>query len=421
MFIKEFTISLQKKFSAAFQKQLDLDSVKKQTLVPIRNLASIALLLALSVGYTRAQSLEGCVMLNDTTPAAFATVYFPELGIGTTTDFEGRYLIEEIPQGVHQTEYSHLGFETAKLKLQLTENKRYAHDQRMQEQAIMLNEVYVTPNGEDPALYILKQVANQAKLNRKRLLNYDATIKGSIHAQDLDFIPELVPKMALWMIRKVIAMTGFGPIFDFCINHEKFTSHYSIVCHSKKGKTQYDGWHLISSTEPMPKEVEKALKKGCSCDPFDDLYGSIMSEKLKETNYKLKGTTEENGKIIDVLENENQYGTTTLYVVEGSWGILRKVFDGTSGLMVAECRDLGEGIYMPISFVDDPKTIDLNEMLLSEMQKIREKEADTQGKASKKEQKFFERLEEFANGERHFHPCLTESSTISYGNVQIAK
>ena len=41
----------------------------------------------------RAQSLEGCVTLNDSTPAAYATIYLPALGLGTITDQDGRYLI----------------------------------------------------------------------------------------------------------------------------------------------------------------------------------------------------------------------------------------------------------------------------------------------------------------------------------------
>ncbi len=67
----------------------------KQTLLIL-----LATLLACLTGATtlRAQTLEGQVVLGETGPAAYATIYVPSTGMGTVTDQDGRYLLD-VPRG----------------------------------------------------------------------------------------------------------------------------------------------------------------------------------------------------------------------------------------------------------------------------------------------------------------------------------
>lgn len=130
-----------------------------------RLLMSLSLLLAClccNSTSTQAQSLEGCVMLNDSTPAAYATIYVPALGLGTITDQDGRYLLDEIPLGTHSVEYSYLGYRTARRDLIIDKAGRMAHDERLEEQPIELT-MYTSPQTAKTPLFIYC-----AKWQRKR-------------------------------------------------------------------------------------------------------------------------------------------------------------------------------------------------------------------------------------------------------------
>lgn len=104
----------------------------------------LLLLAIINMILAQGQSLQGRVMLSDSVPAVFATVYIPATGQGATTDYEGNYLITDLPKGVVEVEYAHLGYQTLRRQLQLPEAKRYAHDERLTEQPIQLNDIFVT-------------------------------------------------------------------------------------------------------------------------------------------------------------------------------------------------------------------------------------------------------------------------------------
>ena len=56
----------------------------------------LALLIALPGA---AQTLQGVVMLNDTTPCAYATVFVPSISRGVAANELGQYTLDELPAG----------------------------------------------------------------------------------------------------------------------------------------------------------------------------------------------------------------------------------------------------------------------------------------------------------------------------------
>lgn len=374
----------------------------------------------------RAQSLEGCVILNDTTPAAYATIYLPKLGIGTITDHDGRYLIADLPLGTHEVEYSHLGYRTVKRNLIIDREKRMAHDERLEEQPIKLNDVYVTPNGEDPAIYILSHVAEQAAANRKRLASYDASVVHTFHAQDVDFIPAILPSAVNFLIKTVVRAARMGAIYNLCTQNERVDARLSSEHHFAKGKTRYANEHVLSSTPALTPKATEQLFRLTHSELFDELYGEDLSYGSKAIRkgycqYKLKGTIEEDGKVIDVLEYSRQHDgyhcTTTLYVIEDIWGILRTEFLDNNMYERTECRDIGGGIYLPISQMQDPKMGNIN---FDEMVKAyKEGELTFDQDMDKQERKVFERLSNYIENGRKLQPCMTSGYNIQYRNVVV--
>ncbi len=365
-----------------------------------------------------AQQLKGRIMLNDDTPAQYATVFVPSLGVGAITDTDGYYYIESVPQGKTILEFSHVGYTTHVASIDTLIAGDSIRTIHLLEQAIALNEVFVTPNGEDPATYIFRRIHETAKKNRKQL-QYDAKISTSLLAQDLDVVPMIVPKMVLWILKNALKLSPIGGMFDFVIRHEKVQAKGVIDCHCKKGKCSYDGWKMIQ-TSHNDKDFDKAFRKVSSIDPFEYLYEDFFNAKELPQGYSLKGITEENGKTIDVLcknritsvqGNKMQIDTLLLYVVEDDWGILRKEFRSRHGLKRTECRDIGNGIWMPISYIDDPEIIDLNQVIKDAYE---ESLKEPEEKSSRMEQNIKNRLIDVANGKRQFHPCATMSFSIGY-------
>lgn len=394
-----------------------------------RLLMSLSLLLAClccNSTSTQAQSLEGCVMLNDSTPAAYATIYVPALGLGTITDQDGRYLLDEIPLGTHSVEYSYLGYRTARRDLIIDKAGRMAHDERLEEQPIALSDVYITPNGEDPAIYILRKVAEKAAINRKRLASYNASVTHTFHAQDIDFLPVVLPKTYRWALKALVKTFRLGAIYDVCTQNEKVDAKLSLQHHYAKGKTKYANERLISSTPALPDKAKEQLFKLTHDDIFDLLYGDNLpwgSKAIKKgyCQFKLKGTIEENGQVIDVLTSSITHGefsyNQVLYIIEDNWGILRMESNTPNEYERTECRDIGGGIYLPVSQISDPKMINFN--LAEQIQTFKAEQAEKGEKLSKTEQKMIDRLEQFIANGRNLRPCMTSGYNIKYSQVEI--
>lgn len=314
--------------------------------------------------------LEGRVWLNDTVAAPYATLYLPEYGIGTVTDDEGRYQMDNVPTGNGvKVEYAYLGYKTTQVKLSLPEpNHRYAHDQRLYEQPIELNEVYLTPKGEDPVTYICRKVHEQAAVNRKRLTSYRAEVDGYFRVRDFDIAAQLAPSAIVNMVRMAMKAAGQGALYDYVMENEAVDVHYAYTQTKEKGKIRNSPYRILSATPTLPDKAQRQLQT--PGDLFELLYQEGLRFKVKSAvkdGWKLKGCIEEQGHIVDVLTrkvgDEKIYEEQKLYVIEDLWVILRYETKSLMGTERFECRDLGGGIYMPISYITQPQPLPIDEKM----------------------------------------------------------
>ena len=316
------------------------------------------------VGITsvKAQEVEGCVWLNDTLPASFATIYCPALGIGTTTDVDGRYLLSELPKGEVVLEYAYLGYTTRRVKLTLPEaNHRYAHDERLVEQPIKLDGVFVTPDGQDPVAYIMERVNKQFATNKERLQAYEAQMNLEMDERNVDVLYNMMPSPLRFMMKGMFKMTGYGAIIDLCLNNP--TVDVDLTCkQTLAGKK-------VSNSEPRlthsnvevstkaQKQMYKAMTEPLYSMAYSEDYGLDL-KNWKKKKFQLQGTIEENGLDVDVLQS----GSYKVYIVEDLWTVLRVELNTEDQMERLECRDMGGGIYLPISYVADFKMPDFIQM-----------------------------------------------------------
>jgi len=402
-------------------------------------------LLTLTTAVTSAQQLtqlQGRVWLNDTLPAAYATLYLPQYGIGTVTDDQGNYWMDNIPVGPSVTlEYAFLGYKTAQVKLALTQpNHKYAHDQRLEEQIIALSEVYLTPNGEDPVTYICRKVTEQSKENRKRLTDYTAVVDAYAIARDMDLLPKLLPGLIWKPLRATVRAERRGAMLDYITEHESIDVHYTYTQTKSNGKLQTSKPNIVSAKPAIPAKAQEQL------DKYDDLFNMLYEENLKfkaksavKDGWKLKGIVEEQGRDVDVLTRtvvkDKEKTEYTLYVIEDLWTILRYEEKSGGGLERYECRDIGGGIYMPFSLISQPIPMDfdaefdemfqINDSILaltgaSSLEEVNIKPKGMMNKIKvKMMMSILKRVESVRKEGRTYRPLFDCPFTIKYSNVKV--
>lgn len=367
-------------------------------------------------------SLQGRIMLNDSVAAAYATIYLPDYGVGGISGNDGRYLLSEVPIGSVKVEYSTIGYATLTERLELPEaNHPYAHDVRLIEQPIVLSEVYLTPTGEDPASYILEQVSRKAKENRKRLLDYRAEVRGSIQARDLDFIPAIAPKAMMFSLHAALRLLGFNNIFNHIFDNPSVDASYSFVQTRQKGKMSNTPLQVFADQPKMTNKARSELAKMVCEDLFDILYSDQHSwspKRQKKNGWKLKGIVEEENQSVAVLQrvmlyNDSTTESETLYVIEDIWAIKRYEQQSMLGKHHIECRNMGGGIYLPISLVTNPVPFDLR----ARWEQVKQEEMDENGKLP--DSKLFKRADAVFSGSRDYLPYAAFPYTVRYSNCVI--
>lgn len=291
----------------------------------------------------------------------------------------------------------------------------------LEELTLYLQEVYVTPDGRDPAVYILERMDKAAQANRKRLRRYDAHVVHDFHAQDVDFIPSLIPKVGRVVMRGALKLMRMDALYDHCVNHQQVEARLSSEYRYRDGKTSYADQRVLHATPSLSDKARKQLFRHAEMELFDRLYGENMiygPKQRKEYKISFRGTCEEDGKTLNVLmftpKDTTVQLSLLLYVVEGEWGIKRSIMKSRMLNLRWECTDIGSGIYMPARLIDDPRLLDLNQIYATYKARKAPEPDDDVSKAMK-------RLEKILQGNRTYRPYMIHRYQITYSGVEIIK
>lgn len=120
-------------------------------------------------------------------PLAFATIFVQQTGSGTTTNEEGNYEIRLAP-GSYTLVFQFLGYKTEIREVRVGQRMELLNIS-LEEQAIQLQEVYVSGGKEDLAYTIMRKAIAKASYHRQQIEHYEATVyvKGSGRLKDSPF------------------------------------------------------------------------------------------------------------------------------------------------------------------------------------------------------------------------------------------
>ena len=334
------------------------------------------LLVALSALPSVAQTLQGVILLNDSTPCPYATVYVASANRGIAANEKGEYMLDELPAGNLKVEYSCMGQQTVRRELTLVKGETLIHNEALSEKLMLLPPAIVTPDGETPAHYVLRHVWDKANENRSRIDSWQAAVKYDARMNDMDLIFNIIPKKYMILLKSALALAGYKKIFNLALDHPSLKAKVSLVRTYANGKITDSEQKIVECNENLTADEQKTLYKNkllIMPDIFDEVYDDYEDwgrHGSARDKFQLVGSYEQDGKMIDVLEyietrttereKVNEQGekvkekrtrqtVSRLHVVEDEWGILKTEKKGEYIQESTECRDLGGGIYMPIS------------------------------------------------------------------------
>lgn len=307
-----------------------------------------------------ALTLTGHVTTNNNTPLPYVSVYLPNLKIGATTDLDGNYRITNIPAGRHTLTASYVGYATQTVELQLDKDAR--RDFLMEEQAITLDEVFITPNGESLERFILGQAVKHTRKLAKFADHFDLTRTARLEqrGQDIKFIFEGY----MGMLNTFLGMMGYKTIFHFLLDNPNYRIEAEIRSSFAKGKAK-----LLESTfgdcSPKLSDAQKSsfkkklLERHNGCESYDQAYERLaeikkevdkMSKKKSDEVTKAlsyKGKYDEGSRDIHII----RYKKREYHIIDGIWQIRRIVDynDKQQQTSITEFGELAKDVFMPMS------------------------------------------------------------------------
>ncbi len=324
-------------------------------------------LLMLAASPLSAGILRGHIDKRDTvvSPAAYAMAYVPSIRMGVTADENGDFQIR-LPAALEgksvAVEFSLIGYESLEKTLTVAHGEAdAARDSVILNFApIMLAASYVTADGSDPAKYILSKVWETADANRKKAWNYSADVNYTLTTHNLSLVTKIVPGFTLFWAKIAAGFMGIGPLVNYSTTHDDFTATVSLHRDVKNGVQKDTDRKILEMTDRLPKDVQQnVLSIFGKVNLYGLLYGSQNAWGRKFTrrsDFVLTGSYNYGDYIVDILQwkDPDSDASATIHVIEDLWQILKVQVGRGEEAVLCEARDMGNGIFMPVSFIMQP-------------------------------------------------------------------
>lgn len=275
----------------------------------------------------------------------------------------------------------------------------------------------VTPRGEDPALYILTQVAKKAKENAKTL-EFEATVRDVMGCRDMKILMNAMPKGIKFVMKIAMKMSGMWPLIDYFTGNKEVSVITECDLYFQKKKIQLERQQVMDANPEMNEKQVNALFKVTTFNPFTALYGDDRRWHPKEAKgfgFKVVGALEEDGEVIDVLAGQKDRTKVTIFVVEDSWGIKRVEYTHPMGTGILEAKNVGYDVYLPVSYKMRPNYTGLP---ADSLQKLIRKELNSGQKMKRTGRKIMKRVDKELEKNPEVSPNVTFSYRVNYRNVK---
>ena len=162
-----------------------------------RNIYLLSFLFLLPFETLLAGGVRGVIKGPDGGALPYASIFVKQTGTGVVSDATGAYEISLLP-GQYDIVYQFLGYETVSRLVEVS-NSFVEVNIELKVQAIVLDNVTITADKEDPAYTIMRKAIAKSKYHTQQLDRYSAKvyIKGKGQLRDYP-----------WMARKMVEKEG---------------------------------------------------------------------------------------------------------------------------------------------------------------------------------------------------------------------
>ncbi len=392
-----------------------------------RFLAILSFLLLSLVAFPASRTeIRGRVMLNgeEKSPGDYVMVYCKEFGTGVLSDENGWFSIRIPSAGPKKVklEYSRIGYDVLMVDYEPNGGTVDAGEILLEPQTLMLMAAYVVPDGMSPSEYILSKVWETTRKNRKKKFNYRAEINYKVTTHELPVVAKTLPKAAVGLAKMFGSFQGYGPMIRYCLKNDDFSAKASLSRSVKDGKKTDFAHKLLWSDKPLPENVKENVTHLFDfIDLYDIMYDDASSYAEKFTGrhkFKLVGTYEYDGRLVDVLSWTDYKGrvTANLHVVEEKWTFMKlQVYTKEGEVLRCEAREIGNGVYMPVSMLMKPSvTMVRNSDIPVLMDEVRKNKSLTKGSR----ERMLKVLESKHSAGEDFNPYISISGSCRYRVTQ---
>ncbi len=110
----------------------------------MKNILCLLVVLFIYTTASAQNSLTGTITSKKTNEPVSATIYIPQLEKGTVADFDGNFILNNIPDGNYNVIFSLMGFATISKKINFSNNQNSTENLEMEESAVEMEEVIVS-------------------------------------------------------------------------------------------------------------------------------------------------------------------------------------------------------------------------------------------------------------------------------------
>ena len=269
--------------------------------------------------------IKGTIKDDKGAPLAFATVYVQGTTIGTSAGNKGDYQLS-LPAGTYKVICQFIGYKQSSFNVSVKDNETIEHNFVLADQSLMMTELVVKSNGEDPAYPIMRKTIARRDFHLKQVKSFQTGIylKGAMRTRK---VPTKVMGQKVDKNDIGVDSTGKGVIYLV----EEFADYYAeepdkrrTVIHSVR-ESGNPGGVGIAELPPVITFYENNINLFESLNPRGFI-SPISDNALFYYKYKLEGEFTEEGHTIYKIKvtAKRQYEPLfngTLYVVKDDWAI----------------------------------------------------------------------------------------------------
>lgn len=310
-------------------------------------------------------TITGRVLLEerDTLPGDYVMVYAKDFSTGVLSDEHGNFSLNLKANSGEKTtlEFSRIGYSMITLDVTLSGEKETLNDILLQPQPLMLMAAYVSDDSRSPSEIILSKLWARSKEINQNPFDYMANVEYEMSTHEIPIVARSLPKILTGAFKLYMGHQGYGPLVRYCMTNDDFSAKAIMTRQVKDGVKTDCGCRITYSDQPLPSNVQDNVKKMLQYLDFFDVmygYGNEWGEKFSDKHkFTLTGTYEWGDHIVDVLSHTDRHNRSTavIHVVEDEWMILKlQLLTKEGEVFRCEARDVGNGIFMPISLVLKP-------------------------------------------------------------------